>query len=33
MDVGAASGRFELGGLPIEELDLTTGAADLMDEL
>ena len=29
MDVGAARGRFELGGLPIERLDLTTGAADL----
>jgi hypothetical protein len=29
MDVGATSGQFELGGLPIERLDLTTGAADL----
>jgi hypothetical protein len=29
LDVGAASGRFELGGLRIRRLDLTTGAADL----
>jgi hypothetical protein len=29
MDVGAARGRLELGGLPIERLDLNTGAADL----
>jgi hypothetical protein len=29
LDVGAASGRFKLGGLPIRKLDLTTGAADL----
>jgi hypothetical protein len=29
LDVGAASGRFELGGLRIQRLDLTTGAADL----
>jgi hypothetical protein len=29
LDVGAASGRFELGGLRIRQLDLTMGAADL----
>jgi hypothetical protein len=29
LDVGAASGRVKLGGLPIKRLDLTTGAADL----
>jgi hypothetical protein len=29
MDVGASSGQFKLGGLPIEQLNLTTGAADL----
>lgn len=29
LDVGASSGEIELGGLAIENLDLTTGAADL----
>jgi hypothetical protein len=29
LDIGASRGRFELGGLPIQRLDLTTGAADL----
>jgi hypothetical protein len=29
LDVGASAGEIELGGLAIENLDLTTGAADL----
>jgi hypothetical protein len=29
LDVGASNGRFDLGGLRIERLDLTLGAADL----
>ena len=29
LDVGASSGEIDLGGLAIENLDLTTGAADL----
>jgi hypothetical protein len=29
MDVGAATGRFKLGSLSLQRLDLTTGAADL----
>jgi hypothetical protein len=29
LDVGASSGRVKLGGLPISNLDITTGAADM----